>query len=445
MIFDHSVNKRLNQKRCLDNEIKKTIKTDPLKPVHVPLALAREMLKKLKLTEIKENSTVLILCDIGLLFALICSKLMTRDNVWFMCYTKEQAEKAKELNVNVVLFDHDRFNEFLNDVTNKKYNYHGNEMPLKFDVIIGNPPYNGTKRGGGDGSGASIWQKFINISFEKFAKNNGIILMIIPIAWRYGENGGKPDRKKASRFLFTKQMIWNKCHFLFEETAQYVDAFICENVKKYKETEFQHDITSFKFMLPDLPKTITPYVCNEHVRSILSKVLDENHDNGLKLRKAFGGLIKLDYSIEGTFKFARPGWVTGSTRKKPIVFKKHPHVDQQRQKVIISAIMNPVAKFDSGFMGIDDHVHYINVQTELEGRFLENVINSELLLFLSGIFSMGEWSVRGTKLHAAPSGEHLRMIRLSQALVRSNDDVYDFYGLTVQERTFIKTFLNEKK
>jgi len=37
-------------------------------------------------------------------------------------------------------------------------------MP-KFDVVVGNPPYQGKQIGGGCTSGNAIWEKFVELSF----------------------------------------------------------------------------------------------------------------------------------------------------------------------------------------------------------------------------------------------------------------------------------------
>jgi hypothetical protein len=60
----------------------------------------------------------------------------------------------------------------------------------KFDVVLGNPPYNKSKDGtlkGGYG-GRSLWDLFVVKSFESWLKPNGFLVFIHPPSWRKPEH-----------------------------------------------------------------------------------------------------------------------------------------------------------------------------------------------------------------------------------------------------------------
>ena len=61
----------------------------------------------------------------------------------------------------------------------------------KFDVIMGNPPFNDSqkfskKKGGGD----SLWNKFVVSSINEFLNDKGILCYVHPSSWR------KPESEK---------------------------------------------------------------------------------------------------------------------------------------------------------------------------------------------------------------------------------------------------------
>ena len=84
---------------------------------------------------------------------------------------------------------------------------------IKFDIIVGNPPYNkGQNNEGKKGGGDPIWNKFVVKSLKDFLNDNGYLMFIHPSGWR------KPD-SETSKYtglydLMTKenQMIYLEIH-----------------------------------------------------------------------------------------------------------------------------------------------------------------------------------------------------------------------------------------
>ncbi len=61
---------------------------------------------------------------------------------------------------------------------------------LKFDIVVGNPPYNNDS--GNQGAGNTLWDKFVIMVFEKITKPTGYICLVHPSLWR------KPGHKMRS-------------------------------------------------------------------------------------------------------------------------------------------------------------------------------------------------------------------------------------------------------
>ena len=88
-------------------------------------------------------------------------------------------------NINSRLFgfevDSRMFNETkckFNGITINKQDFLNTDINMKFDVIVGNPPYQKDKH-----SSQKLWKSFLINAIEKHANKNGIISFVIPTSW----------------------------------------------------------------------------------------------------------------------------------------------------------------------------------------------------------------------------------------------------------------------
>lgn len=303
-------------------------------------------------------------------------------------------------------------------------------MP-KFDIIVGNPPYQGKKLGGGAGSGNAIWQKFVESCFS-ILKNQGYLCFIHPIDWRVSI--GKKKIQKAQNILMENQLIYLKLATTpFKGIGAMVDWYVLEKREKYKETEIDFIDSKEKFFL-DKDKFPLYSYNNENVKNILKKVLTVK-DNGLISRKSFGGLRVYDESKpKGKYKQAHGSGFTKNEWK----YSEYPHIDQFKTKVIMSAVRKLRPIYDKGEIGIGDHVHYILVNNEKEANFLISILNSKLGTFLQKIFCTGFWDGDSSYWN---STYPIKKIRIDEAVLKSDKDIYEYFDLTPAEIKYIESQL----
>ncbi len=107
----------------------------------------------------------------------------------------------------------------------------------KYDIIMGNPPYNKSKESslkGGYG-GRSLWDLFVVKSLNELLNDNGFLMFIHPPSWR------KPEHY-LWEILSKKQILYLKC-FTEQESKKIfncgtiVDYYIIENKKIYNNTK----------------------------------------------------------------------------------------------------------------------------------------------------------------------------------------------------------------
>ena len=141
------------------------------------------------------------------------------------CYIVKQIFNINnEYNLN--LYEGD----FLKFESNKKFGIE------KYDIIMGNPPYNKSKETslkGGYG-GRSLWDLFVVKSLDELLNDNGFLMFIHPPSWR------KPEHYLWN-ILSKKQILYLKCYSKKEgnqifKCSTLVDYYVIENKNKYKNT-----------------------------------------------------------------------------------------------------------------------------------------------------------------------------------------------------------------
>lgn len=111
----------------------------------------------------------------------------------------------------------------------------------KFDIVIGNPPYNNDqkaegKRGGGD----TLWDKFVIKVLNSFLKKNGYLVFVHPTLWRKPQSE-RSTSKDVSELMMKKQILYLESHDsndgmkTFNAGTRY-DFYVLENCPIYKET-----------------------------------------------------------------------------------------------------------------------------------------------------------------------------------------------------------------
>jgi hypothetical protein len=156
-----------------------------------------------------------------------------------MIYVGELQSKNMFLYMNAV----DPMNEYMLNVytgsfLEKEFDYHmKNIWSLdKFDVIIGNPPYNGAETGGGN----SLWDKFVRKSIP-ILKYGGYLSFVHPSAWRKPPSERSKTGDIWNRLAKENQIIYLEIHSVedglkvFNAGTRY-DFYCVEKRKNYKKT-----------------------------------------------------------------------------------------------------------------------------------------------------------------------------------------------------------------
>ena len=133
---------------------------------------------------------------------------------------------------------------------------------MKFDSILGNPPYN-TNRDAGKGSTSVLWPKFVDHALN-YTKDGGHVLYIHPSPWRK-PNHPYWNRLSKLRMEYVKMFSLKKSKSIFDVGTK-VDFYCIKNTKESSETivvdenekELKLKLTNFPF----LPGSNIPFILN---------------------------------------------------------------------------------------------------------------------------------------------------------------------------------------
>lgn len=304
---------------------------------------------------------------------------------------------------------------------------------MKFDVICGNPPYHKDKIGGGDQSGKSFWQNFVEISFDSL-KDDGYLCMIHPCKWREGKVSERSNIYKAQKLLFSNQIIYLKTFFPFPEKGVLVDYYVAQKTPNRYPAEIDFVDCKKKKKLPDTPEYIRNYD-SDLINSIEKRCFIQG-EKDLKIVWGWGG------DWENTSKHHSSGkykW-----RKGPNILEKEglPHIHHFDKKVLGRVARKVDALYDSGNLGIGDHNYYLLVKSDIEGKNLEFLWNSKLMIFFLKIYRTYFWDGDNTFWNNPIPFKKLHVP--DDKLFKDLKDIYDYYGLSQKERDYIDEELNKK-
>lgn len=202
-----------------------------------PLKLAEEMTNKIPDEFWREKKTVFEpTCGKGVFLCLAYEKFL-RAGLDKKTILEECLYFAdlNPVNVYICKFLLDPLNEY-------KLNYYiGDTLTLnietefkinKFDLVIGNPPYNDAS--GNGGVGHCIWTKFVEKSLNTWVKQNGYLVFVHPALWR-------DYNHKLLASMKTKQIIYLEIHDekdgkkIFNAGTRY-DWYVLKNTQVTKKT-----------------------------------------------------------------------------------------------------------------------------------------------------------------------------------------------------------------
>jgi hypothetical protein len=311
-------------------------------------------------------------------------KYIVENMLWGIDVAKGKTSMAKKLINNKGYKDH--------LIQGDSLELNWNKMP-KFDVVVGNPPFQPPVKSEGAGSGSrnKIWHKFVELGFE-ILKEDGWFAFITPFNWRMS-NIKKGVERNAQELMWNNNIIditpANKFFDVGGNVA--IDYWIITKNKAIKGLNIPNEFRKLMFYplnehqkilqflkaLPDIP-----------YKSIKDSHFDQN-DNYYEINIDANDKRNFNFILNtnGDDDHKYPHLNTMEQYKKNVFewFNKKT-IGFDNKKVIISnsvGIGTPnviFSVYDDGKIGCGSHAVAYQVSSEEEGKKLEKFLNKSNII-----------------------------------------------------------------
>ena len=252
---------------------------------------------------------------------------------------------------------------------------------MKFDVIVGNPPYQARK-----GESATIWDVIINMTFD-LLQPNGHMAMITPSSWR------KPGHALWNKLTQDRQLIWLDINNDIDGMRVFgagtrFDRYVIKNA--HVTATFNTTIIDEMGVRLILPLAFTKYLPNAGI-SIFNKIMTSNGPklNAIKTSESHTQRNHISKNSSSHFIFKQLNAIS-KTGDITSVYSSIPHSKQNDKKVIFSDSRFLIPYYDKlGEYGTTQHGIYIIVSSDREGNNLVDFLKSPLIQF---IIKFSKWS-----------------------------------------------------
>ena len=302
---------------------------------------------------------------------------------------------------------------------------------MKFDVILGNPPYQDNKPSGERKSlSTNLWTKFIDRCSHDLLKSNGYLAMVVPASWAAPTKNLSGGRKILSDIFAVKNTIHINIDpgiaKYFEGVGSTFSWFILQNKEYQGNTQlklnYQNTLNVDLREYQSLPRINNPLAFSIN-KKYFARIQGDVISGQYRTHEG-------QYQAKKTKSFKHAAYHTPADGGRIwYMDKKHPNHDKPKVIISLSGKYQPVA--DTGTMGYTDMcLAYILKPGESLDSVM-SVLNSKLYHF---IMESNKWSGFNNK----------QVIRtfvfpeLNQ--VYTDDQIYDQFDLTPEEKTFVNSY-----
>lgn len=293
------------------------------------------------------------------------------------------------------------------------------KMNKKFDVVLGNPPYQSGK--GEKGGSSSLWRKFVSKGWD-LTKDDGRLMFVVPQL---------PNSSKDLGEIFyahQTEIVWDDIAHHFSGVGSSFYAWMVLKAPKTKQTHFINKNLYIDITNESLPKHIEAlpivekvmkgrelFECKSSGNYFHTQVADGADDDYLSSQKSKSLKYKLrrtsgnNYAMWGA---EEPEEYT--ERKVCFTFSGYPYYQYHDEKDPIGTI-----KFQSG---------HILVKNKKEAKNLISLYESCVYRFIMDEMTPG--GMRGKRIYELPKMD------LSRAW--TDKELYKHFGLTDEEIAYIE-------
>lgn len=296
---------------------------------------------------------------------------------------------------------------------------------MQFDVIATNPPFQDSTNK--KKTQHKLWISFTQFTFDKWLKPGGVLLQVSPSSFLSPSNKIlKLFQRKNVKFLHLDTKKY------FHKVGSTFADYMIVNTSEKEKTNVVTDTNSFDVLIDDSIFYLPIDVC-EHSISIHRKVIFDYSD---KLK------VKYDYVTCHNVQIHRNDVISKTKTENHIypilhtnsqVWYSQVRQNWANQKKVMwsrSGYTKPI--YDDGLLGGTDMIYYVLVNDSECGCALVHNFGTKVMRY---ILKTAKWSGFGNEkvfcsLPNLPTDKKM-----------SDDEMYDFFNLTLEEREYVNRYL----
>jgi hypothetical protein len=275
-------------------------------------------------------------------------------------------------------------NKLVGQYAKKPYNkFFEWDNSMKFDVIVGNPPYQATKEGDKRDSAANLWPEFVIKSFN-LVKENGFMGMVTPNGWMTPSADSGKGKSGIRIFDYmtkfkTLALNINECKRHFNEGSSFT-YYVIQKKKNTinaltnvitEEGKFSVDLSSMPYC-PSVFNNISVKLNTKVLGSNLPVIGFSNNNTtaGLKFGNDTSEVQTATHSVKCYDSSANNGTFVYSSFNSPEV---------QKSKVMVCSSGNFLPIYDSGSLGYTNKIYVYNLEKNDTLSSIKSYLSSKLV------------------------------------------------------------------
>ena len=287
------------------------------------------------------------------------------------------------------------------------------EFDVKFDLVVGNPPYNN-----------ELWAKFVTKAID-YLNKDGYLLFIHPANWR------KPEHKIGKMML-----SHNIIHLCIYDIKRAMKIFNCNVrvdwylLKCSSDNNFITNVIDEAGVSLHIELNNLPFIPNKNIELIL-KIINFKDIPKLNIVRSHKFMtnnksFKSDKDNVNIYQIL----TNLNAKGRRIKYFSNPHPDHYNLKVIMSYALHLYPFYDNGMMSPTEHTLYQLVKNEDDGNNLVAYLNSKLLkLILSSCKWIG-YQTDHKVFKYLPDISDIKLI--------NDSEIYKYFNLSQEEINLIE-------